>query len=149
MYSGAVLLVVVAILVLLFAWSVEITTEDRVKDEFEKYNREMLFGKSYEERNISEPFELKDNQELLICGINHRKVIGFHWQCKIFNSGTDLYKISSLENMNENDLFWSKTISSQPRKNTINICEPFRINDCVWTKRPGIIHPRVYLITKE
>ncbi len=149
MSSGAVFIVIIAIVMVVFVWSMQIATEDRIQEDFEKYNKELLFGKTYREQNVSDVFELKDNEELLVCGVNHRKVIGFHWQCKIFANNNDLYKISSLENMNENDTFWTKTISSRPKKNTINICEPFRINDCVWTKRPGIVHPKVYVITKD
>ena len=147
MNSGQIFLVIIVIIIIIFVWCLAIRNEENSKEEFENYIRDKLFQKNYIEKSINEKFLLERGQKLLICGINHWETIRTHWEFKIYNSVETFYRISPSENA-VTEKFWYKIISSIPNSdNNIIISNEFQLTDTVWTKRSGVIYPRVYLIS--
>lgn len=149
MDSGKVFFLVIAVIIIVFVWCNSIRTEEKYRAEYETYVRDKLFQKNYVEKDINEIFQLREGEKLLICGVNHWETIQTHWEFKIYDEGEEtFYKMSPNENAPGKNKFWNILVSSRPQKDHIVITsKSFRLNDTIWTRRSGLLYPKVYLIT--
>lgn len=125
-------------------WGSTLESEEKIKDEFEEYIKNELYGKNVVERKFIDNFQLEDNSELYIFGIDHLKTLGWYWRFQIFTLDNKLIYTHTSDECNSK--FYTIKLTGGIKKGFMTIdSSNFRFQEMVWTKRK-ILNPKVYLV---
>ena len=91
--------------------------EEKMQGGFDSVNRKETFGKNVVEVPYTSSFNLEENQQLLIVGVNHQKGLGCYWSLG-FNSMTNekLHEINAKNCTDDNFLLFVSLQESQKER---------------------------------
>ena len=132
------------LLVMFVVWASAIPGEEKMQGGFDSLNRKETFGKNIVEVPYTSSFNLEENQQLLVVGVNHQKGLGCYWSLG-FNSMTN-EKLHEINAKNCTDDNFTIRIAPRITKGAVLIDKPFYLSEIVYSKRK-VIHPKTYIIT--